>query len=192
MDSSQWKVSPLWHSCLLQAQTIDQSPYAAPLLRCIWPHILVLVGAYFQIFCKGCNCFCLSISVPVFIRFVGCSLHQALTFSQASPLLFLSHLICSCYKGALIFRGFSLQSYLNYFITLFSHVGWFHIPRICQLHYVGSLNKVRTFIYYSYFSVNIWKFGEGVILPTLFTKIIVHSGTFHMKHCLSRYYSQEN
>lgn len=36
------------------------------------------------------------------------------------------------------------------FITLFSHVGGFHDPGMCQLYFVGSLNKDYLFIIHTY------------------------------------------
>lgn len=35
-------------------------------------------------------------------------------------------------------------------MSLCSHVGRFHNPRMCQLYFVGSLNNIRIFFYYSY------------------------------------------
>lgn len=49
------------------------------------------------------------------------------------------------------------------YITLINHVGRFHDPRICQLHYVGSSNKVRIFVQYSYIHANTWEFGWSYI-----------------------------
>jgi hypothetical protein len=53
---------------------------------------------------------------------------------------------------------------------------------VCQLYYVGPLNKVRIFIYYSYIQVDTWKYGWsytlGIIhkihcfIPTLFIPVV--------------------
>jgi hypothetical protein len=39
--------------------------------------------------------------------------------------------------------------------TLFSHVGWFHDLGTCQSYFMGLLNKLRIFIYYSYIKVDL-------------------------------------
>ena len=56
----------------------------------------------------------------------------------------------------------------------------FHDLGICQLYYVGGLNRVRIFVYYSYIQVDTWKFGGSYIPDTI-----------HMIHCSSQHYSHE-
>ena len=58
-------------------------------------------------------------------------------------------------------------------ITLFSHVGRFHDLGICQLYYVGPLNKTRVFLYYSCIQVQLGNLG-GVMLLALCIGIIIH------------------
>ena len=50
------------------------------------------------------------------------------------------------------------------FVTLLSHVDWFHDLGICRLYFVGLLDKVGTFVYYSY--IHIGNLG-AVILPAI-------------------------
>lgn len=49
---------------------------------------------------------------------------------------------------------------------------------IRQLYYVGSSNKVRIFVHYSYIHADPWKFGWDYVY-----------GIIHINHCSSRYYS---
>ena len=59
------------------------------------------------------------------------------------------------------------------YVTIFSHVGWFHDPRICQLYFVGPSKKLGIFIYYSYIQTKLGNLGEVVLLAPS-TRIIVH------------------
>jgi hypothetical protein len=69
------------------------------------------------------------------------------------------------------------------YITLFSHVGRLHHPRICLLYFfMGSSNKVGRFIYYPCVQSTIGSLG-GVVLTR---------GTLCRNQCCSsRYYSPE-
>ena len=51
-------------------------------------------------------------------------------------------------------------------LTLVSHVGLFYDHGICQLYYVGPMNKLGIFINYSYIPVELGNVG-GVILLAL-------------------------
>lgn len=65
----------------------------------------------------------------------------------------------------------------NYFLSLdwAIHMG-FHDSWICQLYFVGCLNKPR--IFYSYIYTNPWKYGWNYDLDTI-----------HKDHCTPRHYS---
>ena len=76
------------------------------------------------------------------------------------------------------------------FETLFSHVGRFHDPRICQLYSMGLSNKLGMSIYYSHIQAKLGNLG-GVILSALCVGITVHPRYIHMKHYLSPYCSFE-
>ena len=67
------------------------------------------------------------------------------------------------------------------FISLFSHVGRFHDPRICQLYSMGPSNKVGIFVDISYVQAKLGILG-GVILRALCAWIIVHPNNISTKH----------
>ena len=74
-------------------------------------------------------------------------------------------------------------------VILFNHVARFHDPGICLLIFVGSPNKVEDIHFTTHTcKLTLGNVG-GVILPTLFTRIVVHLGIIHIRQCSSPYYS---
>ena len=68
-------------------------------------------------------------------------------------------------------------------IPLFNHVGRFYDPRICRLYSIGPRKREEYFFIIHTFKLTLRKLG-GVIIMALYTLIIVHPNTIHMKHIL--------
>jgi hypothetical protein len=77
--------------------------------------------------------------------------------------------------------------------TLFSHVGRFHDPGICDICSVGPSNKVGIFVYYSYIHARIGKiWGVELYSGARCARITIHSKNIGKKHFLSQYCSLES